>query len=526
MGQGKLSRLSFTHGSQKFRRLDESFTESDGCRSGAHLALRWVSLPIALNGQIGFMEQNKNNRKIKISFFGATEEVTGSNYLLEINNKNNQTKIIVDCGLFQGLKVAEEKNNEIFPYRPDSIDAILVTHAHLDHVGRIPKLIKEGFRGEIYSTAPTKDFAELMLVDSLGVLRKESKKKGQDRAFYDEEDVSKTMSIWKTRNYDDSFDVGGFNVVFKDAGHILGSAMLKISLANKDGENIKSKKLIFTGDLGNSPEPLINPTEEIKDADFMVIESTYGDRLHEDFSLADLKLERLIERVVKNKGVLMIPAFSLERTQRILYQINDLVENGKIPKIKIFLDSPLSIKATAVYKKHLNFYNDEARRLVLSGDDLFNFPGLVQTLETEESKKISDAAPPKIIIAGSGMCNGGRILHHLKHYLPGKNNVLLLVSYQAAGSLGRQLENEEKVVNIMGEKIIVEAKVEQIGGYSSHADLNSLLTFVSHSADTMKKVFVTHGELKSSLFFIQRLRDYLGINAIAPKINQSYEIEL
>ena len=479
-----------------------------------------------------FMKEKNNNKKIKISFFGGTEEVTGSNYLLEIGGDDSsgrgKTRILVDCGLFQGSRVAEEKNSDPFPYKPSSIDALLVTHAHLDHVGRIPKLVKEGFKGKIYSTYPTKDFAKLMLIDSLGVLRKEAEKHGDARPIYQEEDVEKAISLWEAKNYGENFEIGGVNILFKDAGHILGSAIIEItdsdSESGKDKE--KKKKLVFTGDLGNSPEPLIKPTETVNDASFMVIESTYGDRLHEDYSQADLKLERAIENIVKKKGTLMIPAFSLERTQRILYQINDLVENGRIPKIKIFLDSPLSIKATEVYKNYANLYNAEAKKSLLKGDDLFDFPGLVLTMESEESKKIHEVAPPKIIIAGSGMCNGGRIIHHLKNYLPSKNNTLLFVSYLAVGSLGRLLHDGEKLVNIMGEKIPVEAEIEKIGGYSSHADLNGLLGFAAKSADTLEKVFVTHGELKSSSFLAQRLRDYLGVDAVAPTYGETQEIEL
>src|SRR3989344_688541 len=438
------------------------------------------------------MKEKNNNKKVKISFLGGTEE----------------------------------KNSDPFPYKPSSIDAVLVTHAHLDHVGRIPKLVKEGFKGKIYSTYPTKDFAELMLIDSLGVLEKEAEKHGDARPIYQEEDVGKTISLWEAKNYGESFEIGGVNILFKDAGHILGSAMVEITDSKNEEGKAKKKKLIFTGDLGNSPEPLINPTEAINDASFLVIESTYGDRLHEDYSQADLKLERTIEEIVKKKGTLMIPAFSLERTQRILYQINDLVENGRIPKIKIFLDSPLSIKATDVYKKYINLYNTEAKNSILKGDDLFDFPGLILTMEAEESKKIHEVAPPKIIIAGSGMCNGGRIVHHLKNYLPSKNNTLLFVSYLAVGSLGRLLHDGEKLVSIMGEKIPVETEIEKIGGYSSHADLNGLLEFAAKSADTLEKVFVTHGELKSSSFLAQRLRDYLGIDAVAPAYGETREIEL
>lgn len=469
------------------------------------------------------MKETKEHKNLaKLHFFGGVGEVTGSNYMLEANIGNKTTRLLVDCGLFQGVKVAEEKNNENFPYDPETIDAVVVTHAHLDHIGRIPKLVKQGFGGKIYSTAPTKDFARLMLLDSLGVLEKEAKRNGKTEPIYSENDIKLAMNQWEAKNYKEIFSIGGLNICFKDAGHILGSAIIEVSIA----EAAKPKKLVFSGDLGNSPEPLLNPTEFTQDANFMVIESTYGNRFHENYSESYLKLERIIEETVKNKGVLMIPAFSLERTQRLLFHINELVENGRIPKIQIYLDSPLSISATGVYRNYINLYNNEARNEILSGDDLFNFPGLKLTLSTDESKAISKVASPKVIIAGAGMCNGGRILHHLKNYLPRKNNTLLLVSYQAAGSLGRLLEEGARLVKIMGEDVIVDAKIEKIGGYSSHADLNGLLTFVGKSSDYLEKVFVSHGEPKSSLFFVQRIKDYLGIDAVAPETGDIFEIEI
>ena len=458
---------------------------------------------------------------MKIYFFGGSQEVTGSNYLLESKSGSKTTKVLIDCGLFQGSKVGEEKNNDPFPYKPSEIDGVIVTHAHLDHIGRIPKLVKDGFKGKIFSTAPTKDFAKLMLIDSIGVLSKEAKKNGRGGPIYEEADVAKSMLLWEAVNYHQDTALENLNITLKDAGHILGSAFVEIK-ENKG----QSKKLVFSGDLGNSPEPLLNPTETVSDASFMVVESTYGDRLHGDSSELDIKVERMIEDTVKNGGVLMIPAFSLERTQRILYQINNLVENGRIPRIKIFLDSPLSIQATAVYKKYLNYYNDEARNTVLKGDDLFNFPGLEQTMLTEDSKKIFDIPAPKVIIAGAGMCNGGRILHHLKNYLGSSKNTLMLVSYQAPGSLGRIIQDGARVVTLMGEKVAVEAKIDKMNGYSSHADLNGLLHFVNQSADTLEKVFISHGELKASLFLTQRIRDYIGVDALPPKYGDSYEIAL
>ncbi len=460
------------------------------------------------------MEENK----IKFSFYGAAQEVTGSNYLLEANIDGQKTSLLIDCGLFQGARISEDKNNEPFPYNLSEIAAIITTHAHLDHIGRIPKLVKDGFNGKIYSTNPTRDLARIMLTDSLGVLRKESKRNGGIEVIYDEDDVEKAMGQWEVMDYEEEFSVGCLKIKLREAGHILGSAMVEI-MAN-------GSKIIFSGDLGNSPEPMLNDTEKITDADFLVIESTYGDRAHEEKKEMQLRLERAIEDTIKRKGVLMIPAFSLERTQKILYQINDLVENGRIPRAPVFLDSPLSIKATEIYKKNSKYYGKDAKNLLLKGDDIFNFPGLKLTLTSEESKGINPIPSPKIIIAGSGMCNGGRILHHLRHYLSDPSSTLLLVSYQAAGSLGRQLEEGAKMVRIFGEDIVVKASVEKIDGYSSHADMNALFGFVRSSYDSLKKVFVVHGEPKASSFLTQKIRDNLGIDAISPALGDSFEINV
>lgn len=452
--------------------------------------------------------------KAKISFFGAAQEVTGSNYLLE----TKESKILVDCGFFQGSRINEEKNEEPFPFNLSEIDAVIATHSHLDHIGRIPKLVKQGFRGKIFSTPATRDLSRLMLADSLGVLEKEARKNGKKELIYNENDIEKAMNQWEAVEYHKEFSVKDLKIILKDAGHILGSAIVEIK--------INGKKIIFSGDLGNSPEPLLKNTEEIKDADFLIIESTYGDRVHENKKKEDIKLERIIEATIQRKGVLMIPAFSLERTQKILFHVNDLVEHGKIPQVPVFLDSPLSIKATKIYKQYSGYYNEQAEKILLSGDDIFNFPGLRMTLTTEESKEINNVSSPKIIIAGSGMCNGGRILHHLRRYLPDRKNSLLLVSFQAAGSLGRQLLEGKKLVNILGEDVLVEAKVEEIEGYSSHPDIEGLFNFVKNSDNTLKKVFITHGELESSSFFAQRVRDYLCIDAIVPGFGEEYEISL
>lgn len=447
---------------------------------------------------------------MKISFFGGAQEVTGACYLLETKN----SKLLIDCGLFQGSRECEDKNYEKFPFDAAKIDAVVITHAHVDHTGRLPKLIKEGFGGKIYSTPATKDLAVLMLEDNLGLMERYLKR--GENLLYDKKDLEKTFSFWEGAEYHQKFKVGDFYISLLDAGHILGSAMVEIVL---DG-----KKIIATGDLGNPPTPLLKPTEEVADANILLIESTYGDRVHEDKAERKTKIERAIEDTVKRGGVLMVPAFSLERTQELLFELNDLVEHGRIPEIPIFLDSPLAIKATEVYKDYEHYYNKSARYIIDSGDAIFKFPGLKFTKTTDESKAINEVPAPKVVIAGSGMSTGGRILHHEVRYLSDPNSTLLLVGYQAAGSLGRRLQSGAKEVRIMGQDISVRARIENIQGYSAHPDREMLMDFVKKTSDTLGEVFVIQGEPQSAPFFVQRIKDYLGIDTVAPKYGDAFEL--
>ena len=461
------------------------------------------------------MEQ-KN--KIRFSFFGGVGEVTGANYLLEGEKDGKKTSLIIDCGFFQGPKENEGKNKEKFLFNINAVDAVVITHAHIDHIGRVPKLVKDGYKGKIFSTIPTKEFSGIMLEDSLGIWKKENRKTGGHELIFDESDIQKALNQWEAVDYHKKFSAGDFNITFKDAGHILGSAIVEIEF--------NGKKIVFSGDLGNPPNPLLKDTEKITDADYLVVESTYGDREHEHLDDANLKIERVIEDTVHKGGVLMIPVFSIERTQKILFEINDFVEHGRIPKVPIFLDSPLAIKATDIYKKNQQYFNENAKNIIRSGDELFNFPGLKMTLAVEESKAINEVPAPKIILAGSGMSNGGRIVHHEARYLSDPKSALLLIGYQSVGSLGRYLQEGAKTANILGETVPIRAKIENISGYSSHPDTNELFDFVHNSEDTLKKVFVVQGEPKGSLFFAQKLRDNLGLDAVMPKYGESYEFEV
>lgn len=454
-----------------------------------------------------------------LTFHGGARSVTGANYLLETKG----SKILVDCGLIQGTRHAEKENYAKFPYDASKIDAVFATHAHIDHTGRLPKLVKEGFRGRIFMTRPTRDFAELMLKDSQSLMQSEAEREGEQLLF-SEEDVDRTFEFVSTVEYGDIIEVTkDIKCRFRDAGHILGSAIIEVWA--------EDKKFVFSGDLGNPPVPLLRPTEYIEEADYVVVESTYGDRRHEIREERKNLLEDAIEDIAARGGVLMIPSFALERTQELLYELNSLVENHKVPEISVFIDSPLAIKATDIYKKYSEYYNQKASYLIKSGDEVFKFPGLKFTYTSEESKAINNAPPPKVIIAGSGMSNGGRILHHERRYLSDQNSMILFIGYQVEGSLGRRIFDGSKktrpfTVRIFGEPVIVSCRVRAIGGYSAHADQEALYHWVESikAGGKLKKVFAVQGEDGPSLALVQLLRDNLGVDAVAPMAGDSVEL--
>ena len=429
--------------------------------------------------------------------------MTGVNYLLE----TRRAKILIDCGLFQGGRDARKMNRQKFPYQPSQIEAVLITHSHIDHIGRLPRLVKEGFRGKILATRPTKDFAQAMLFDA--------EKIGE--FAYNQSDVEKTLQLFQGIDYGRKIKLNEeISFCFREAGHILGSAIIEIWA--------EGQKVVFSGDLGNPPVPLLRPTEFIRKADYAIVESTYGDRLHETKEQRKDLLENVIEDTVTQGGTLLIPSFALERTQEVLYELNELAENHRIPRIPIFIDSPLAIKLTKIYQKYPDYFNQEAVYLIKSGDDLFKFPGLRMTQTVEESKKIAQVSPPKIIIAGSGMSTGGRILHHEKRYLADPKNTFLVICYQVPGTLGRKILSGVKTVKIFGQEIPNRIQVKAIGGYSAHADQEMLCLWVKQMKDTLKRVFVVQGEEKSALALVQHIKDHLGLPAEAPEMGRVVEL--
>jgi metallo-beta-lactamase family protein len=448
-----------------------------------------------------------------LGFYGGVGSVTGANFLLD----TGKVALLVDCGLVQGDRFAQEINAHPFAYDPSNIDYLLVTHAHADHIGRIPKLVKDGFKGTIYSTIPTHDLAAIMLADALKVMEYEKEKFGID-VLYTTKDINHALSLWKVVSYDQKVELGDdLSFHYSDAGHILGSGMIHLERAGK--------KIVFTGDIGNVPQPLLNPPVIPKEYSYMVMESVYGDRLHEEVQERTDLLRSYIEEIQKNNGTLIIPAFSLERTQGLLLEINNLVESGKIQPLPVFLDSPLAIEVTDVYRKYSTYLKDAVQEQIKKGDDIFSFEGLSFTRTVKASEEIKNEKGAKIIIAGSGMSHGGRIRKHEKNYLDDKNTIVLLVGYQSVGSLGRLLQDGARKVRVDDEFVKVKAKIATIRGYSGHADRDQLVNLVAQGGDEAKQIFVTMGEEKSSLFLVQRLRDYLGLNAVAPSAGEEIEIE-
>lgn len=449
---------------------------------------------------------------MRITFCGAAREVTGSCHLLETSN----TRLLIDCGLFQGSSFCEAKNYEAFPFDPSSIDAVVLTHAHLDHIGRLPKLVREGFRGSVYTTAPTAALAKVSLEDAYNIMKEERKRFGTP-IMYEPHDLEEALNRFVPLGYSRAQEFGELKIRLREAGHIFGSAFVECF---EHG----GARVAFSGDLGNEHVPILRETAQLAEMDAVIMESTYGDRHHDDEHTRVARLKEAIEAVIASKGVLIIPAFAIERTQQLLYELNDLVETKQLPKVDVYLDSPMAIKATEVMRKFPQFYDPEAFRRVSHGDDIFDFPGLRLCMDRDASKAINDAPKPKVIISGSGMMNAGRIQHHLVRYLSDESTVVLVVGYQAPNTLGRKLLEGEKRVKILDERVEVRADIRKIGAYSAHADQPKLVRWIRDAASKPSHVYCVHGEEASAETLASVLTQEAGVEASVPAYGESIKL--
>ncbi len=448
-----------------------------------------------------------------IHFYGGAGSVTGANFLLETGS----VRALVDCGLTQGTDTAEERNWTPFAYDPSSIPFLFITHAHIDHIGRIPKLVKDGFTGRIISTEATRALAEPLLLDCMELLAHTAEKHGRAELF-SKADVAAAMQLWEGVSYGKPIDVGeGITATFLDAGHILGSGMVQFE---REG-----KKLIFTGDLGSGNSPLLAPVAEVTTATYLVMESVYGDRVREEDGDRRDQLEDVIEDTIGKGGTLLIPAFSTERTQDLLFEVRTLMTEKRIPSCPVFIDSPLAEKITAAYVAHPAYFSADMQARIAKGEHIFSFPELQLVEDIEESRRVAHRPGAKIIIAGSGMSNGGRVQMHEEQVCTDPKSTILIVGYQAAGSLGRRLIDGEKTIFLRGQKVRVQCKVKAIYGYSAHMDSEQLLEFVNKTAKSLKEAFVVMGEPSSAVFLAQRIRDYLGTKATTPEVGAKAEID-
>jgi len=474
---------------------------------------------------------------MKITFLGATKTVTGSNFLVEGAGK----KFIVDCGMYQGSAVHELENSEPFLFNVDEIDFMLLTHAHIDHSGRIPKLYNEGYRNPIIATKATCDLCSIMLPDSGHIQESEAEWKNRKRMrkgekpippIYTAEDAAKTLEIFSPVQYDQLIEISeDIHVRFNDAGHMLGSAIIEVWI-REDG---KQQKIVFTGDLGNNDIPLLASPTMIDDADFLVMESTYGGRLHlRNDDKAEMFLNIVYETLEKG-GTVVIPSFAVGRTQEILYELNRIKEEKKdkdfyekyqkLITAPVYVDSPLAISATEVFRENTNLFDEETQALIKRGDNPLEFPGLEFTRTADESKELNARNESSIVISASGMCEVGRIKHHLKHNLWNENSTILFVGYQAQGTLGRKLVDGAKTVKIFGEEIAVNARIEYIEGYSGHADQEWLMNFVYSFFTKPKHIFLVHGEPEGQLVLKEKLEKETNIPVTIPSYGETYELK-
>ena len=462
---------------------------------------------------------------MKLTFFGAAKAVTGSCHCVEVNGK----RILIDCGLQQGR---DERDNRVLDFAPGYIDCVIVTHAHIDHTGRIPLLVKQGFHGRIVTTRLTGQLMSIMLRDSAHIQESDAQWQNQKgrragrapvEPLYTIADAENAMGLVETYEYGEMVELfEGVRLRFTDAGHLLGSACAELWLT----EEGVTRKIVFSGDLGNVDQPIIRDPQPIDEADYVVMESTYGDRLHEPPESYTEALAQIIDETFEKGGNVVIPSFAVGRTQELLYFMREMKEEGMVkshPDFRVCVDSPLANEATRIYSGNLHGYLDEDAIEALKGGALFQFPGLTLTETSEESKALNLDTSSKVIISASGMCDAGRIRHHLKHNLWRKECVVVFVGYQAEGSLGRALLEGAKSVKLFGEEIAVNARIVNFKGLSSHADRDHLLAWAKHYAPKPRHIFVVHGEASVTEIFAQKLRD-AGLSAHAAEYEEVYDL--
>ena len=466
---------------------------------------------------------------MKLHFYGANREVTGSRHLLEVNGK----RILLDCGMYQGARKDERDRNLNFGFEAPSIDMVVLSHAHIDHSGNLPNLVKQGFKGPIYCTEATQDLLEYMLLDSANIqekdveyMNKKHMEKGEEliEPIYGVADAEKTLPLIKGMKYDTCIELAdGVSVCFYEAGHILGSAVTVFTIKDQE-DGGKEKTLAFTGDLGRKNMPLIRDPHQIESADTLIMESTYGNRTHASILEAEADLAEMIAKTASRGGKVLIPAFSLGRTQEVVYSLHKLANAGKIPNLPIFVDSPLSVNVTSVFRKHLDLLDEETQKVFLSeNEDPFGFEGLKYIESVEESKALNNHQGPCIIIASSGMVEHGRILHHLKNSIEDPRNTLLIVGYQAQNTLGRKLVDKQKIVNIFGEPYNVRMEVKVMSAYSAHADRDDLLDYAS-KVKNLQRIILVHGEEDSALELQKSLEAQGAPEVFVPSFGETMEL--
>ncbi len=466
---------------------------------------------------------------MNIKFHGAAKMVTGSNFLIETKNY----KILIDCGLFQGNKAVERMNEDDFPYIPSEIDFLILTHAHIDHSGRIPKLVKEGFTGRIFCTNPTYDLAKIMLKDSAHIQESDAEweNKRRERAgkelvtpLYTKRDAENSLNYFEPYFLDQKIKVNeNITIRFKDAGHILGSAIVELWIV----EDERVTKLVFSGDLGVKGRPILNDPEFIQEADYLIVESTYGNSLHDSYKGSIEDLIEIIDTTALRGGTVIIPSFAVGRTQELIYKLNEYYEYKDVEehmRIPIYIDSPMAVEATKAFQKNSSSFNNEARDLILSGDNPFEFKNLRYIESQEESKLLNKYEFPKVIISASGMATGGRILHHLKHNLWNYKNSLVFVGYQAEGTLGRNILDGARKVKLLGEDIGVALQVHNLEGFSAHADKEGILNWINGFTKKPKEIFIVHGEIEASTELAESIKERFNIKTTIPELDDKFKI--